>query len=240
MSNIVISQPMYFPWIGLFEQLLLADTFIFLDDVQYAKGFINRVQYKTAAGSKWMTVPLQKHGQKTKICELKSSTDKDWREEHRKKLESSLTKAPYVNEALQLYSAVVDQRDLSFSDLIIDSVMAVVAYFDLGGDVKFLKSSALPVSASKGELIKELVLNQGGSHYITGMGGLNYLDHEDFEINGINVSYMNYKKQPYLQAHGEFTPYVTVLDLIAHCGVDGRKYMCPETIDWRQAKSNER
>src|SRR5690606_29856763 len=57
---IVISQPMYFPWVGQLEQLRLADTFVFYDDVQFSKGsFSNRVQIKTEAGMRWMTVPLK-------------------------------------------------------------------------------------------------------------------------------------------------------------------------------------
>jgi hypothetical protein len=58
--NVVISQPMYFPWVGMFEQIALADVFVFYTDVQFSKGsFTNRVQIKTPAGSTWMTVPLQ-------------------------------------------------------------------------------------------------------------------------------------------------------------------------------------
>ena len=47
-SNVVvISQPMYFPWIGFLSQLSMANTIIWLDDVQFSKGsFINRIQIK--------------------------------------------------------------------------------------------------------------------------------------------------------------------------------------------------
>ena len=55
MKTVVISQPMYFPWIGIFEQIRLADVFVFYDDVQFTRGFINRVQYKTPQGTGWIT-----------------------------------------------------------------------------------------------------------------------------------------------------------------------------------------
>ena len=45
MTRVVITQPMLFPWPGFFEQLCLADVYIYLDDVQFSKGsFTNRVQ----------------------------------------------------------------------------------------------------------------------------------------------------------------------------------------------------
>ena len=50
--NIVISQPMYFPWMGFFQQIAIADVFIFYSDVQFSKGsFTNRVQIKTSNGT---------------------------------------------------------------------------------------------------------------------------------------------------------------------------------------------
>jgi len=55
-GRIVISQSMYFPWVGLLEQIRLAEFFVHYDDVQLTRVFTNRVQVKTAQGSKWITV----------------------------------------------------------------------------------------------------------------------------------------------------------------------------------------
>ena len=58
--KVVISQSMFFPWVGFLEQLKLADVYVFYDDVQFSKGgFTNRAQVKANDGVKWMTVPLQ-------------------------------------------------------------------------------------------------------------------------------------------------------------------------------------
>ena len=47
MKTVVISQPMYFPWVGMLEQMALADVWVHLDDAQFSKGgFFNRVQIK--------------------------------------------------------------------------------------------------------------------------------------------------------------------------------------------------
>ena len=59
MTTVVVSQPMLFPWVGLFEQIRLADVFVHYDDVAFSKGsFFNRVQIKTLeVGSKWFNGP---------------------------------------------------------------------------------------------------------------------------------------------------------------------------------------
>ena len=59
MTSVVISEPQLLPWPGFFELIASADVYVHLDVAQYAKGFINRVQIKYSAGSKWMTVPLK-------------------------------------------------------------------------------------------------------------------------------------------------------------------------------------
>ena len=43
---------------------------------------------------------------------------------------------------------------------------------------------------------------------------------------------MGYQKIPYPQQYGEFTPYVTGLDLVANCGLDGRNIIKSLAIKW--------
>ncbi|MBE7497019.1 MAG: WbqC family protein [Verrucomicrobiaceae bacterium] len=234
MKTVVISQPMYFPWVGQFEQLAMADVFVFLDHVQFARGFINRVQYKTAHGQQWLTIPLQKHPRSTPICELAASGD-EWREEHVQTFIHAVKKAPFAADAIDIMNNVLSRKDISFSQLVESSVLAVRDYFQLSPACTFHRSSQIPVQTRKSDLIKQLVLHFGGTRYVTGMGALNYLDHEDFENAGIHVEYMNYRKEDYPQLHPPFTPFVTTLDLVANMGRAGGEKIISGTIPWREA-----
>jgi len=55
-----------------------------------------------------------------------------------------------------------------------------------------------------------------------------------FEVEGVQVEYIDYQKQPYPQQHGAFTPFVSVLDLIANLGQDGARVMVSGTVDWKK------
>ena len=55
--RVVISQPMYFPWLGQINQALLADVFVFYSDVQFARGVSNRVQLLIDGKQEFITVP---------------------------------------------------------------------------------------------------------------------------------------------------------------------------------------
>ena len=235
MKTVAISQPMYFPWLGLFEQLHLADEFIFFDNVQYARGFINRVQYKTASGTSWLTVPLCKHGRNTLILDLQSAEKNEWRKKHLRALSISLSGAPYAKDAIELSESVLLRSELSFSDMLIESILAIGSYFDLLEGKVFHRSSNLPIAGYKSDLVQNLVTHLDGDRYITGLGAMDYLDHSAFESTGIDVCYMNYQKKEYPQKFYPFTPYVTALDLVANCGPSGRDFINSGVISWQEA-----
>jgi hypothetical protein len=81
--------------------------------------------------------------------------------------------------------------------------------------------------------VLDVVRALGGTRYITGHGARHYLDHEAFEAAGVAVEYMDYRCTPYPQFHGAFTPYVSILDLVAHCGHEGVSHIHSGTRPWR-------
>jgi hypothetical protein len=96
-----------------------------------------------------------------------------------------------------------------------------------------LRSSDLGINGSGSARVLDIVREVGGSIYTTGHGAKHYLDHESFERAGIEVRYMQYSCTPYLQLHGNFTPFVSSLDLIANCGLAGVEYIRPSSTHWR-------
>jgi len=93
MKTVVISQPMYFPWVGMLEQMALADVFVHLDDAQFSKGgFFNRVQIKTAEGTPWLTVPLAENKLGQALNETQPAAH-DWPRKHRTTLQQTYAAA---------------------------------------------------------------------------------------------------------------------------------------------------
>src|SRR5580692_2251601 len=98
---------MLFPWVGLLEQVRLADVFVHYDDVQFSKGsFVNRVQIKAAQGTRWMTVPLQQVHLGQAIDDVRLAAGPGWQRQHLDMLRSSFENAPYAADALQLAEQV--------------------------------------------------------------------------------------------------------------------------------------
>lgn len=233
--KVVITQSMLFPWVGMLEQLRLADVIVHYDDVQYSKGsYVNRVQLKMAEGRKWMTIPLLNASFGNSINELRPSVNIDWRNQHLQQLNRCFSNAPYRDDVIQLVEDVYsnDYNDLGM--LSRSSMHALCRYFDLIDNKEFIDVRNLSIGGSSSSRVLEVIKKVGGSVYITGHGALNYLDHAQFEASNIEVRYMKYKCIPYQQAYGAFTPYVSSLDLVANLGKSGRNVIISETLSWKE------
>jgi hypothetical protein len=112
--------------------------------------------------------------------------------------------------------------------------MSLVDYFGLDRTTRFVDVADLCVPGTSSDRVLDVVQALHGTDYVTGHGALRYLDHEHFERSSIRISYMNYRRLPYPQLHGDFTPFVSALDLVANCGRDGARYITSETIDWKE------
>jgi hypothetical protein len=239
MTSVVISQPMLFPWVGLFEQIRLADKYVHYSDVQFSKGsFVNRVQAKTPNGTNWLTVPLRDFKLGQRICEVQINENKDWRNQHLELLNQAYAKSPFLRQMLEIVDDVYSATYSNVGDLSRATIAVVCNYFGFDTGRDFMDIRELAVDGSGSQRVLDTVLFLDGDRYITGHGARNYLHHDDFEAAGVRVEYMNYRKRPYPQLHGEFTPYVTILDLIANMGTEGRQYIDSNTTYWKEFLQN--
>ncbi len=233
--RIVISQSMLFPWVGMLEQIRLCDVYVYYDDVQFSKGsFTNRVQIKTAQGSRWMTVPLAglKTGQA--IEEVRVRDYSEWQDRHLALLEQSFRGSPFATQAVDMVRGVYAERHMTLGALARASLMALCDCFGLTRDTSFIDVRDLNIGGHGSARVLAIVQKLGGTEYITGHGAGNYLDHDLFGRAGIDVRYMAYEKNAYPQLHGPFTPFVSALDLVANCGPDGERFICSGAIDYRR------
>jgi WbqC-like protein family len=237
MTRVVISQPMYFPWAGFMAQMALADVYIWLDDAQFSKGsFTNRIQVKLATGRKWMTVPLQGTGSFQGIMDL-CAAGQGWIAGHRQMLAQSFAGYRHAATALALFDTAMSAPGTLCDTLIAGAEAQARAIGCLPPCV--LRSSAMGLGGASSDRVLRLVQAVGGTHYLTGHGAYGYLDHRAMNDAGIAVSYMDYAPRPWPQAHGDFTPYVTGLDLLAATGTAAADHLCPASLDWRDFRTRK-
>ncbi len=224
---------MFFPWVGLFEQLRLADVFVHYDDVQLPQGrtFITRVQLKGADGVHWLTMPVQRGKHLARINDTNTSEEQNWRQAHLKTLRHMYAKTPFCKAMLDVVELVYSMNTTNVAALNAIAIEHIAAFFDLECD--FRTSSRLGISGASSQRLLELVQRLDGTVYVTGHGARNYLDHELFDASGVRVEYMRYNQTEYNQLYGSFTPFVSILDLMANEGKDGRRVIASPSIYWK-------
>ena len=232
--KLVISQPMYFPWVGMLEQLQLADIFVIYDDVQYSRGFFNRVQIKTNNGTEWLTIPIKDVHKGMKIFEILIDNSTNWQRKHLSALKHAYSAAPFYREMIDIVENILGDARNSLFDITKNSMLSLIEYFNLKSQNSIYQSSNLSIHGSGSLRLLNICQALNATTYITGHGAKNYLDVDIFYENKIEVQLMDYKRTVYPQLFGDFTPYVSSLDLIANCGKTGREFITSPAKNWRE------
>jgi hypothetical protein len=231
---VAINQPCYLPWRGHFALIKTADVFVFYDDVQFtsntAKSFFARVQLKTAAGRRWLTVPVRKSGKFGQRIDEVVIADEGWAARHAAAIREAFRGAPFAGAVEPVLATLAGWERLAELTVTTTKLMAEL----LGIQRETLRASTLGVDGSGSERVLAICRSLGATRYVSGLGGLDYLDHEAFDAAGIAVEYMDYDLSPYPQLHGAFQPYVTALDTLANLGPEAGAHVNARAVPWRE------
>lgn len=211
-----VLQPSYLPWRGYFHQIQKADVFVFYDDVQYDKhGWRNRNRIKTAAGPRWLTVPVAARGNVItglRINEVRIA-DHRWPAKHLASLQQAYARAPNIDRCLAVLEPHLCRKETHLAELTIGLTIALAG--ELGIQRQFVRSSELAVSGDRMDRLLAVLDRVGATHYISGPAAKSYLDERRLEDSGISVEYMRYEYPEYDQLHPPYEPQVSIVDLLA-------------------------
>ena len=192
---------------------------------------MSRVQIKTSNGIMWLTAPIDRKKSGKLINEVFFSSTEDWREKHLKTIRRAYSRAPHFEEMFETVQEIYSFQTDHLSDFNINAIQVISQW--LGLTPQFGYASRNEIGGSSTQRLVDLCKSTGCDNYVTGLGALKYLDHEKFEKKNVSVCYMDYQKKVYMQQHGEFTPYVSIIDAIANCGPQVRDLVCSQSIYWR-------
>jgi hypothetical protein len=214
----VVLQPSYIPWLGYFAQVHRADVFVVYDDVQFDKhGWRNRNRVKTAQGTQWLTVPVLTHGQHQPTnATIEIDNKVPWRKKHLSTLRQSYARAPFFKSYAAHFEDVYQREWARLIDLNL-ALFGLVLQI-LGLERPILRASELDVSGDPVERLIGICRRIGANWFYEGAAGRDYIDDSRFVEAGITIEYQDYRHPVYPQQHGEFVPYLSVVDLLFNCG----------------------
>lgn len=221
--RVVILQAGYLPWLGYFDQMYKSDVFVVYDDVQYDKNsWRNRNRIKTPQGWQWLTVPVLLKGRNFPLNkDVEINNDLSWAPKHLKSLAQNYRPAGFFDDVIGGLEAILSREWKFLIDLNMESIFFLKRL--LGLDTKICFASELDVSkVGKTERLVEICRHFGADSFLEGDAGKSYIDESLFTNAGIKLEYHHYQHPTYDQLHGEFIPYLSVVDVLFNHGKDSR------------------
>jgi len=220
-KKIAIMQPTFLPWLGYFSLIDNVDEFVFFDHVQFQKrSWQQRNKIRTYESEIWVSVPVFNKGklhQAIKDTEIIYEGQRSALDKILHSMELNYKKAPFYANYSEEIASIFSQKPKYISDLNQNIIQWACRKLQI--TTPFVKSSDLNVSGSKSDLLVNICQSQMSRSYISPPGSKVYLDKSTaFHDAEITISYFDYAHPNYKQLHGEFIPYMCILDLLFNAG----------------------
>jgi hypothetical protein len=226
--TVSVLQPGYLPWLGFFDLIHRSDHFIYYDDVQFDKhGWRNRNRIKSPNGPHWLSVPvLHKNQGKPIVLDVEIDNRQTWARKHIGTIQQFYAKAPYLERYIPELNEVLTQPWQKIAEL--DFALADLIIRWLRLDCKIHRSSLLGIEGDRSNRLLNICRHFGATRYLSGDAAESYLEANLFQEAGIEVIWQRYQHPVYPQLHGEFVPYLSILDLLLNCGDESRQILTGE------------
>ena len=215
--KIAVMQPYIFPYLGYFQLINSADSFILYDDVNFIKqGWVNRNRILANGKENLFTIPLKNASSFTPIneTELHPSLYAKWRIKFLRTLVQNYSKAPYFNKTYPVIENVF-KEDNNISVLATNSILAVLDYLDLKTKIHI---SSQDFKESKGldraDRLIEISKKLNGSTYVNMIGGKDLYNREYFKKQNVELLFLKPRIKEYEQLGHNFIPALSIIDVL--------------------------
>lgn len=226
MKKVAILQSNYIPWKGYFDMIGLVDEFILYDDMQYTRrDWRNRNKIKTPNGLAWLTIPVEVKGKYFQKINETIISDPQWAKDHWATIKQFYSKTKFFKDYKDVFENFYLNNEEKYLS-IVNYRLIMLINETLGIKTKISWSSDYELAEGKTERLLSLVLQAGGTEYISGPAAKDYVVDSIFTDAGVDLSWMDYSGYPeYTQLNPPFEHGVTVLDLIFNEGPEAPNFL---------------
>lgn len=213
--TVAIMQPYLFPYIGYFQLIAAADTFVVYDDVAFImRGWINRNRILLNGTDHLFTIPLQGASQNKLIREIALCDTPPWREKFLATLQMAYHAAPEFARCYPLIESIVRAAEHDLSAYITHSLTAIAGHLGIG--TRIVPSSAVYGAGEfKGqERILAICAAEKADRYVNPIGGTALYDPAAFAARGIELRFLRTREIVYRQFTEPFVPSLSIIDVL--------------------------
>lgn len=210
--TVAIMQPYLFPYIGYWQLIYAVDTFVIFDDVNFIKkGYINRNSILVSGRSQQFTLELIGASQNKLINEIEVGSNI---QKLLKTIEMSYKKAPYFSDVFPIIEDILNNKEKNLAEFIGYSLEKISNYLNI--DTQFIYSSKIEKdnNLKAQDKILDICKKLGTTNYINAIGGQELYNKKKFQEQNMQLNFLKTELTEYKQFKSEFSPYLSILDII--------------------------
>ena len=224
--KLAISQPTYLPWYGYFGLIDFVDEFVFLENVQFSKrSWQQRNKIRDNKGEFYLTLSVRtKNRYYQKIHEVELDNFFNEKKKHLEANRQNYSNSKYFD----LYFSNFQKIMLNNFDNLSDLNKKLILYFcrELKIDTKISSDKDYSFQTKNIEYLKDICVKKKCSTYFSTVGSKKYFqDLKTFPKSDIKIKYFQFKDAKYLQCYDNFTPKLSIIDLLFNLGPDSINYI---------------
>ena len=214
--TLAIMQPYLFPYIGYWQLINAVDTFVVYDNIQFSKsGWFHRNNILLNGNKTLFSIPLKKDSD---YLDVRDRFVSDQAQKQINKIlaqiENSYRKAPYFNDIFPLIKNIFLYDEKNMFKYIYNSIIQICEYLDM--ETEIVISSTIDIDDNLKSQEKVITLNKAldSTQYINPIGGIELYEINAFQKENIQLNFLESEVPEYKQFNDEFTPYLSVIDIL--------------------------
>lgn len=218
--KIGIMQPYFFPYLGYISLIKHTDEFMLFDSVQFIRhGWIERNRIlKPDNGWQYISVPLQKHNQLTKIQDIKIDNSQQWQNKILAQLQHYRKKSPFYNQTIDVIKQGMSEKTDSITKLNFNTLKATCEYLNIPFNMSIFSERNLIVEPVKApdEWALNICKALKYAEYWNPPGGQDFFDASKYQDAGIKLVFQKPVLKFYSQRRGpeNFEPGLSIIDVM--------------------------
>ncbi len=216
--KLALMQPYFFPFLGHFDLMNLADEWIVFDTAQYLRShWMNRNRILHPAGSwQYITVPVRKHPTDTPVNQVQIAMQIDWQKRILRMLQHYRNRAPYYREVIDFIDDCFADASPNLSEMNIRTLAKTADALGIRTPIRVLSKIdlQLPPSLGPGDWGFEISRALGAREYVNPVGGAGLFDRDRFEKHGITLSIQDFATMTYDCPPYRFEPGLSIIDVM--------------------------
>jgi len=223
-SIVMMHQPNYLPWIGLFSKISMADCFVVMDNFQYTRdGVIHRNKIRTNTGSGYLTIPINKDFRTALIKEVELPLDQKWRETHWQMIYRNYLKTDFFLQYENFFKNLYQKDFVYLWQINMEIILYLLKCFDINVEIIAASDLALDPNLKHTDMIIAVLKKLGAQTYLSGPSGRKYIEIKKLQENGFNLEFSAFSHPVYKQRYPGFVPNMAAIDLLFNMGPESNQ-----------------